>query len=632
MAMIIWHSCFGIPSSFVFRHSSFSLAVITAVAILVAPAAAQNYSFGVPEMEMQVEVRPDASVRVIYDITFRNNPGAHPIDVVDIGVPTADYDRDSVRASINGQRLTDIRRSEFVDPGFEIHLDNQTILPGQTGTLHVEFTVPDLVWQDTTRADYASLRIKPTWFGEQFVTGPTNLKLAVHLPKGVEPDEVLHQGQAFQQKVRTAEGVSVVWEWPATRLTGPHLVGVSFPKRVMQRVMALGKLGLLLKWFRESTQARLVVGAVFLVLFGFLFFRFTGGTGVSVYVILSGLFAFGFLVSPGFHLLMIPAMIGLIALNEWFLDRRKPSYMPPIAQVEGGGIKRGLTAPEAAVVLDMPLPKILGLVIFGLLKKGVLRQVRAEPLMVEVDAAFRIPEGHRFAGETDRAKFYREAGQQKGIVIHKYEHPFLFLLQNNPGRPVPQIDFSVPMKQLLLHAAARLKGFDLSDTQDYYRSIVRQAVHQAASIGDIQQREKQIDRHFEWILMDPGYPPVIDYGRPYRPVWTRGGSWAPSAPTSAPSQPSIPGQTTFGDVSASFAGWAENTMGSFAASLSPATLTVERPGGGFIDLTGADRLTGEFFQALAEASASGGGRGGGGGCACACAGCACACACAGGGR
>lgn len=605
------------------------LTAFTLLVLLLSPAGAQDYSFSVPTMEMQVEARTDASVRIVYDITFHNNAGAHPIDVVDIGVPTADYDRESVQASIDGQRLSDIRRSEFVDPGFEVHLDRKTIAPGQSGTLHVEFTVPDMVWQDTTRADYASLRIAPTWFGEQFVTGTTHLKLAVHLPKGIEPDEVLHQGQAFQQKVRTAQGVSVVWEWPATRLTGPHLVGVSFPKRDMQRVIALSKLELLFKWFRESTQARLIVGVVFLVLFGFLFFRLTGGTGVSVYAILSGAFAFGFLVSPEFHLLMMPIIVGLIALNEWFLDRRKPSYMPPIAQVEGGGIKRGLTAPEAAVILDMPLSKILGLVIFGLLKKGVLRQVQADPLTVEVDEVFRIPPGRPLAAEVDRARFYREAGQQKGIVIHKYEHPFLFLLQNSPRRPVQKLDFSVPMKQLLLAAAARMKGFDLSDTQDYYRSIVRQAVKQAASIGDIQQREKQIDRHFEWILMDPGYPPVIDDGRPYRPVWTRGDTWMPSAPTSAPSEPRIPGQTTFGDVSASFAGWAENTMGGFAAALSPASLSVDRPGGGVIDLSIADRLTGQFFEALAEASTSGGGGGGGG---CACAGCACACACAGGGR
>jgi hypothetical protein len=85
-------------------------------------------------------------------------------------------------------------------------------------------------------------------------------------------------------------------------------------------------------------------------------------------------------------------------------------------------------------------------------------------------------------------------------------------------------------------------------------------------------------------------------------------------------------------VAGSFAGWAENTMGSFAATIAPGSLAAGKGGGGFLDLSGADRVTADIFAALAENAAKGGGRGGGGGCACACAGCACACACAGGGR
>jgi hypothetical protein len=88
------------------------------------------------------------------------------------------------------------------------------------------------------------------------------------------------------------------------------------------------------------------------------------------------------------------------------------------------------------------------------------------------------------------------------------------------------------------------------------------------------------------------------------------------------------GSPSFGDVASSFAGWTENTMGSLASSISPGALQVENPSGGFLDLSGADRVTGEFFEALSESGGSGGGVGGG----CACAGCACACACAGGGR
>jgi hypothetical protein len=104
--------------------------------------------------------------------------------------------------------------------------------------------------------------------------------------------------------------------------------------------------------------------------------------------------------------------------------------------------------------------------------------------------------------------------------------------------------------------------------------------------------------------------------------------FTPGAPAAPSPTPGIPGQTTFSDVAASFSGWAENTMGSLASAISPGALNAGQSPGGFLDLSGADHVTGEIFSALAEASTSGGGGGGG----CACAGCACACACAGGGR
>ena len=607
-------------------------ALFIVLGIKAAGAGAQEYLFSVPVMQMQVVVQPDASARVMYDITFRNRSAVQPIDVVDIGVPHANYSLSTFTASINGAGLTDIRPSQFVHPGVEIHLGDREIRDGRSGTLHVEFTMPDMVYQDTTRPDYASLRMTPTWFDGRFLVGATHLQIAVELPKSVQPDEVLDQGQPFSQKARTAQGALVGWDFPEARVDAPHTVGLSFPKRDLKRVVKVTTWGLFMKWFRESPRARLVVGLVFLALFGMLFFRLTGGTGVSVFVVFSALAGAVFLVSPGWELASLPITMVLIAVNEWYLHNRRPAYMPPIAQVEGGGIKRGLTAPEAAVLLEMPLARVLGLVIFGLLKKGLVRQVQAEPLVVEVDEAFRTMD-RAFKSQDQRAAFYREAAAKKNVIVHPFEPAFLFLLESNSGRPVREIDFSLPMKGLIQRAAARMKGFDLRQTQDYYRSIVRRAVEQAKSVGDIQQREQAIDRDFEWILMDPGYPTVFTYGRPYRPIWTRGSTVSvPSAP-SAP-EPASPGKTTFGDVAASFAGWAESTMGGLATAISPAALSVGRPGGGFIDLSGADRITGAFFQALAEASASGrgGGSGGGGGCACACAGCACACACAGGGR
>jgi hypothetical protein len=610
--------------------SMFAIAAALALLGSAPNASGQEYLFSVPRLQMHVVVNQDGSTRIVYDITFQNNPVGHAIDVVDVGVPHSDYDLGNVTASAAGTgqgelvALGDFRPSAYVNPGFEVHMAGQTIPPGGSGTLHVEFTMPQMVYQDTTREDYASLRITPTWFGSQYIAGNTELQVAVHLPKGVKPEDVLHQGQPFSQKVVTDEGTSVVWQWPATRLDGAHMVGLSFPKNGIQ-VVTVTKLDLLLKWFGESPGARMTLGIVFFVLFGFLFFRFTGGTGVTVFVILSVLFVVLFYNSPGWHLISLPIAAGLVGLNEWYLRSRKPSYMPPIAQVEGGGIKRGLAAPEAAVLLELPIPRVLGLVIFGMLKKGVLRQVQADPLVVEVDEVFRADA----RSGTSRTAFYREAAQKKGIVVQPYEIPFLFLLEANHGKPVGEINFAAPLKKLIERVAGRMKGFDLSDTKEYYQSICRRAVAQARAIGDIPQRQKRIDRNFEWILMDDGYPTVFT-GYPYRPIWMRGGGVSgPSAP-STPS-PSIPGRTSLGDVGASFAGWAENTMGGLASAITPGSLAAPKASGGFVNLSGVDRVTGEFFQALAESGGSGGGGGGGGG-GCACAGCACACACAGGGR
>jgi hypothetical protein len=608
--------------------------------VIAAPAAAQEYSFSVPQLQMYATVQPDGSLKIDYKIEFHNNPGSHAIDIVGIGTPHAGYRLGEIRAWIDDQPLKDIRPSTEVHPGFEVHLDNGAMMPGRTGKLHVVFTMPKMVYQDTTRKDYASLRITPTWFDERYVTDNTNIQVAIQLPKGVKPDEVLYQDEdrPFNQKALIKEGVVVYWDFATERLTKSHMVGVSFPNSDIS-VIRQNAIDLLLKWFSESPQARLTCGAIFLVLFAILFFRFSGGTGFSVFFIISGLACIGFYFGPGWHLISLPVVVVLIGLNEWLLGKRTMHYMPPIAQVEGGGIKRGLTAPEAAVLLELPIAKVLALVIFGMLKKGILRQTNADPLSVAVNDAFQLKTQLDQIPLTkeQHTQLYRDAAQKNGIVVHAYEEPFLFLLENNPDKPVKDIDFGVPMRQLIAGAAGRMGGFNLRETQDYYRSIIKRAAEQAAAIGDIPQRQETVDRNFEWILMDDHYPTVFT-GWPYQPMWMRGGPMsmpgtAGQAGSGTPA-PSIPGQTTFKDVAASFSGWAENTMGGMASAIGPGSLGTVPSAGGFLDLSGADHVTGEIFHALSEASTSGGGGGGGfgGGCACACAGCACACACAGGGR
>jgi hypothetical protein len=537
----------------------------------------QTYSFAVPELLMDVFVQPDASARIIYTITFENY--GSPIDIVDIGTPSDNYNLNTFEASINGQPLTRIRRSTYIDTGVEIDLGGQAIPRGETATLTVAFTAPDMVYADTTAEELASMQVTPTWFDGSAVQGTAYIEIRAHTLPGVDPDAVLYQDVPFSDKYVDDEGrVVAVWSYEDVRPTQAYRVGVSFPREGMTRIVEVTFWDLVGRWL--------------------------GGAGAVVGGILATCLP-----------LAIPIII-FGAIARAMVVGSKPNYLPPIAQVEGGGIKRGLTAPEAAALLEMPLTKVLGLVVFGLLEKRLVRQTDHEPLKLEVVEDFRVRDRPELDDAESRERFRRQVAQQKGTVIHKYEHPFLDLIEAHPDTPVSKLDVIKSMQALVDEVAAKMQGFDLSDTQDYYRRVIERALEQAQSIGDVEQREAYLDRYYPWVMMQPNYRPAMRVGGyHYWPMWARQSS-APAAgsrPATGRSASGSAGRstTTFGDVSASFAGWAETTMGGMAAAILPTALSKPAP------------------PSTSSGGSSGSSRSS---CACACAGCACACACAGGGR
>ena len=62
-----------------------------------------------------------------------------------------------------------------------------------------------MVYQDTTRDNYASFQITPTWFGSDYVVGVSTVTIRVILPEGVLPSEVLSQKVPFN-RTETVDG------------------------------------------------------------------------------------------------------------------------------------------------------------------------------------------------------------------------------------------------------------------------------------------------------------------------------------------------------------------------------------------------------------------------------------------
>jgi hypothetical protein len=616
-----------LPLPFTPRFLLFLLLLLGLLLIPTVSIQAQSYSYTVPELRMQVFIQPDGSAHIVYDISFANDPFGEPIRIIDIGTPDSNYDLSNMTASIDGALLTDIRHSEVLDTGVEIHLQDRPIPSGETSTLHFEFTMPEMVYQDTTDADYASFRITPTWFDPAGVSGSSDIWVAIHTLPGIDQSELLYQNVPFTDKINFEDHAVVSWRWENGIPSEEHLVALSFPKRGMQNVIEQSPIDIAVEWLNDHQDMRVILGVLTMILLILAYMRFTGGTGIVLLVILGVIAGFLLVINPVFQLILLPLAVVLVVLVEWILSRRKPRYFPAVVQVEGGGIKRGLTAPEAAVILELPLNKILTLIIFGLLEKGIFRQIASDPLELEITPEFQAQHLEKEERQAHRLR----VAQNLGVVVRLYEHSFVELLEKQSGKPVYKIDFSRPMKGLITHSAERMKGFDLSDTREYYRAIIKKAVEKASKIGDIPARERYLDSNLQWLLLDDHYPTVFSAPNyHYRPVWIRPFHSSDRMSMPSPSRSSAPGQTSFTDVAASFAGWTEKTMGRFADAITPGALQVEGPSGA-VNLSGIDRVTGDVFQALSESSGSGGGSSGGG-CACACAGCACACACAGGGR
>jgi hypothetical protein len=605
----------------------------------------QSYRFAVPQMDLEVFVQADASVLMKYRIVFENDRSGNPIDIVDIGLPHRNYLITDMSASIDGRQLDDIRKSTYISTGVEVHLRNWAIPPGGSGVFEFQCRMPDMVYRDTTDKTYASLQITPTWFDAQAQQGRTRLQAAIHLLPGIDPESVKYQNEQYRYTDLVLFGETsdkhpvAIWQYDSLQLSSNNpKLSLSFPQTGMSRVVALGPFGLFMKWFKENPGVQIASILGVLAVLGIAFFRFSHGTGFVLYAMLAGVTGLCLLAIPELHLLFWPGSIGLLVLTERLLLRRKKSksYLPAMATVEGGGIKRGLTAPQAAVLLELPMSKILTLVLFGLMKKGVLQKIIDEPLQLEVDTDYQTPKPERIKTAGDR-----------GIVLHDYEHSFIEKLVPHRG-PVQSCNLNESMGGLVKSVVNRMAGFDLKETQAYYRAIIKRAWTEAESIGEVERRDEALDRSFEWILMDEKWQDIFERwsrrGYRYRPRWDRiprthrgpviitGGQGSGTGLPSSEGTPSS-SRTSLGEVAASFVGWTENTMGGLASAIEPAKMGLDIPrSGGILDLSSVDRVTANVFQALAESSAKGGGSSRGGGCACACAGCACACACAGGGR
>jgi hypothetical protein len=530
-----------------------------------------SYSFRVDKEVVHAYWNEDGTLDLDYTWTFTNNPGAHVIDFVDVGMPNGNFSTGRASADVNGQYSASIS-SDYQGSGsygFSVDLGVNAIQPGQSGTVHVYIGgITGVLYPDSSDSNYASAVFSPTWFGSQYVTGTTDLSMSFHLPPNMAENEPRwHSAPSgfpstpaafYDEKNR----VTYTWNSPSASAAEQYMFGASFPKNYVP-------------------DSAIVQTSIFDLIIGF-------------FAMVIGFF------SNSLPCLCFSALfVGIPALNAIQGNRRKMKYLPPKVSIEGHGIKRGLTAVESAILMEQPLDKVMTMILFGVIKKNAAIVKTRDPLEIEVVDP--LPEG-----------------------LHEYEKNFLQVFKGSDQK-ARRKDSQVMMVALIKSVSEKMRGFSLKETVDYYKSIMEKAWQMIEAANTPEVKSQKFDEALEWTMLDkdyddrtrrvfsgPVYVPMWwgHYDPTYRPAASVGKS-APSLPSSGGSRQGLPGAD-------------------FAASMVTGVQTFSQKVIGNVN-TFTEKVTGVTNPPPPPSRSSGGGRSGGG-CACACACAGCACACAGGGR
>ncbi len=419
--------------------------------------------------------------------------------------------------------------------GVEVYFGHP-MSPGDRDTVLLVATVPNMLFLDEMNPGYVGMQFVPTYFD----AWTTNLRVAMVPPQGVTADTIKTSETAF---FTTVDGdFAVYWERSNLAPNTKFTFGVSVPEEYVT----------------------------------------LPSPGPSIWFYLA--------------LLVIVAAVVIVVIA---VRRRRMAYEKPKVMIEALGPRRGLTSVEAAVVVGVPPVKVLTMILFGLVLKGLVVIEDVEPLVKarRIDAVTRD-------GEPVRQRYY--------------EIDFLRVIE--PDGSLNERRLARTYLSLRDNVDRKMRGYARADTVNYYKSVVDKAWTQVTQAATPQLQAAAIEENIRWLLVDENYgdklktafpPGFMILPRPswfwywYGPSFPQGSTTATPTARPAPS----PGDAQPLPVQE----FADNLV----SGLERATNNIVKDVENFTNrLIPAPRSTQSSEPVRGRSS-----------CVCACAHCACACAC-----
>ncbi len=534
------------------RQLLLAVFALTLMASIVGVAIGQERVFSVDHEWVQIFINDDGTIDLTYNITLRMIQGT-PIRAFDVGQPRQDFTigeaRDQFGNQLNTYKYTsDVASVDFVQP----------LNPGDSIWYMITTNVAGMISNDTTNPGNYGMQFIPQWLDSQSIN---DVRVQIVLPQGVQVGDVKTTAEAFYNGTQIVEGrVAVYWEKPSIAAGERFTVGVSFPAQYLP--------------------------------------NYTPSPG-------------GFDLGGWGEIL---GVIGVIAAILVFIviivKLRKSTYTTPKVSMETLGVKRGLTAVEAAYLLDLKPPQLVTAILYSLLKKRAVWATETKPAL-----KLKVLEP------------YENKTGSKENPLRYYEIDFLRALQADGTLDEEKLARAVMFIRDTVEQ--KLQGFSRKDTVDYYRRIVAQAWTEVEKAGTPELASSAYDEQLLWLMLDPNRrtrTETVFLNRPFTPNplwfwWWYGYTvYHPhpilhpniNTPTQSPKPGPISGAEFANNVATAVEGTSNNivrNLEKFANSIVPPPPKASHQ---------PARKGSDCVCACAA-------------CACACACVSCACACAGGG-
>jgi hypothetical protein len=515
-----------------------------------APAVGQEIRYHLEHQYSKIWVNMDGTIELLYDIEIACDLGK--ITQVWIGQPNKDFTIE-MAFDDDGNPLE-------ISKDFELGSDvlvvfRSPISAGESLSFNLTTIVEKMIWLDEDNPGNVGLMFIPTWWDEIV----EELRVLIVLPEGATADTVKNTPNWDNTFLEEQSGRLVLyWERSNLQPGERFNAGVSFSKELVDRY-----------------EARPNGGNPLLTLLPFI---------------------------------MIPIASIIVVVIVIFNRRkaRKRPYRKPKMRIESLGIRRGLTAVEAAWLLGLGPIKLVVAIFYGLLRKRAIWVVEREPKL-------------RF-GVQQSLQNIADSGE---IQLRYYEYRFIRTKEEDGT--LNEDGLAGAVRLIRDTVEQKMRGYNRSETIQHYRKIVDDAWRQVEEAGTPDLLSEAFDENLLWLLMDEDFDSKIRGTMEDRIFVPHPGWWwywglprpQPTPPTQGPPSESTEPQSIPGGE------FADRIVSNLEESANKLVTNLEK----FADAVTA--------SPRAQARSSPVRKGSGGfcacaSCACACACVSCACACAGG--